>query len=318
MRDMCKVLLLVTLFGLTACFKQDAPEVRSDQIRTIRDLDQLKACSDITFYEGFLYRKNLLNLFVCTSWDLKFVEMFKSLSITSDQHWNDLVAPFDEMFFGDRARRDRFIKYYQDLDNDGALDDLGRVITTLTDTNFYDGLNALFVCAESPDDPVCKGRENLVSKVEIKDLMLLLNRDSNLILGLSNIINSFHNALGGDAETLRREITKFNNTTFFNKLRVLMVTKFAEQYLDGLQEGDLKLLRGLFSAKESRSNLNWMNQWIKRDDVNDSYILKLMSFPVKEHPQMIRDIKVLGDLYSNEVSCSDESLQLEIDLKIKE
>ena len=315
MKDICKILFLVVLLTLTSCFKQDAPEVRSDQIRTVRDLNQLKACSDITFYEGFLYRKNLLNLFICTSWDLKFVEMFKSLSATSDQHWNDLVAPFDEIFFSDRARRDRFIKYYQDLDNDGALDDLGRVITALTDTNFYDGLNALFVCADAPDSSVCKGRHNLVSKNEIKDLMLMFNRDSSLILELSNIVNSFHNALGGDAEKLRREIVKFNNTTFFNKLRILIVTKFAKQYLDGLKDGDLRLLRGFFSAKESGSNLNWMNQWLKRDDVNDPYVLKLMRFPVKAQPQMIRDLKVLGDLYKGETSCSDQNLQLKIDLK---
>ncbi|PIK14459.1 hypothetical protein [Halobacteriovorax sp. JY17] len=315
MKLCCRIFFFIFTLLLTSCFKQDTPEVVSDQTRTTRDLEQLEACSDITFYEGFLYRKNLLNLFVCTSWDLKFVEMFKALAQTSDRHWNDLVTPIDEMFFGDRARRDRFIKYYQDLDSDGALDDLGRVITALTDTNFYDGLNALFVCAENQEDSVCENREKLVSKDEIKDLMLLLNRDPQLILELSKIVDGFHFALGKDAEPLRREIVKFNNTTFFNKLRILTVSKFAQKYLDELKRGDLELLKGFFLAKEGDSNQNWVNSWIKREDVSEDYLSKIVHFPVQEQPQLVRDIKVLNQLYNSNISCSDENLQLSIDIK---
>ncbi len=315
MKVYCRILFFIYTLLLTSCFKQDTPEVISDQTRTTRDLDQLEACSDITFYEGFLYRKNLLNLFVCTSWDLKFVEMFKALAETSDQHWNDLVVPIDEMFFGDRGRRDRFIKYYQDLDRDDALDDLGRVITALTDTNFYDGLNALFVCAENKEDSACENREELVSKDEIKNLILLLNRDPRLILELSKIIDGFHFALGKDAEPLRREIVKFNNTTFFNKLRILAVSKFAQKYLNGLKQGDIDLLKGFFLAKEGSSNQNWVNSWIKRDDVSEDYLSKIVSFPVQEQPQLVRDIKVLNKLYNSDISCRDENLQLSIDIK---
>ncbi|CBW25047.1 putative large secreted protein [Halobacteriovorax marinus SJ] len=310
-----ELLFLICFVFFAGCFKQDAPEIVSDQTRTNRDIDQLKACSDITFYEGFLYRKNLVNLFVCTSWDRKFVEMFRALSETTDHHWNSLVAPIDGIFFGDRARRDRFIKYYQDLDNDGALDDLGRVITTLTDTNFYDGLNALFVCAEDPSHKDCKGRKNLVTKDEIKKLLLLLNRDENLLLELSRIVDQFHDALGGDAERLRREIVKFNDTTFFNKLRIMIVTEFAKKYIDGLKDEDVDLLRGFFSAKEPVSDSNWVYQWIQREDVSKNYIDSIVQLPVLKQPQMIRDIKVLNDLYNSSIACSDENLQLAIDIK---
>ncbi|WP_372651946.1 hypothetical protein [Halobacteriovorax sp.] len=310
-----KSIILILLILLGSCFKQDAPEVFSDQTRTRRDFEQLKACSSITFYEGFLYRNNLIDLFVCTSWDKKFVKMFKALVDTPEASWNDLVSPIDSVFFGDRERRDRFIKYYQDLDKDGALDDLGRVITALTDTNFYDGINALFECAENNESASCDNRLGSIDKSDIKNLLLVFDRSPNLLLEIGNVIDEFNNSLGSDSEKLRREIVKFNSTNFFNKLRIMIVSKLAEKYIKGLSSGDLRLLRGAFLAKEPVSNNNWINQWVKRKDVTTSYVNKLVSIPVKEQPQLVRDFKVLNILYSNEVTCSDESLKLSIDLK---
>ncbi|GEM_PF-5059848 len=310
-----KFFISVFLILLVSCFKQDAPEVFSDQSRTRRDYDQLKACSNITFYEGFLYRNNLIDLFVCTSWDKKFVEMYKALIDTPENNWNDLVSPIDSVFFGDRERRDRFIQYYKNLDSDGALDDLGRVITALTDTNFYDGFNALFDCAEDNENPSCKDRNGLIDKSDIKNMLTILDRSPNLLLEIAKVIDGFNNALGSDAETFRREIVKFNSTSFFNKLRIMIVSELAQKYLEGLGSGDLRLLRGAFLAKEPISDNNWISHWVKRKDVTSNYINKLVNIPVKEQPQLVRDLKVLNSLYSSEVSCSDSNLQLSIDLK---
>lgn len=310
-----KFFILICLILLSSCFKQDTPEVFSDQSRTRRDFDQLKACSTITFYEGFLYRNNLINLFVCTSWDKKFVKMYQALVDTPERSWNDLISPIDSVFFGDRAKRDRFIQYYQDLDNDGALDDLGRVITALTDTNFYDGFNALFDCAENSENPICKNRKQLIEKNDIKNMLSILDRSPNLLLEIGNIIDNFNDSVGSDAELLRREIVKFNSTSFFNKLRILIVSKSAEKYINGLSSGDLRLLRGIFLAKEPVSDNNWLSQWVKRKDVTNTYINKLVNIPVKEQPQLVRDIKVLNNLYHSDNSCSDGSLKLSIDLK---
>lgn len=315
MNNLIKIIILISMLGLVSCFKQDTPELQSDQTRTARDLDQLKACSGITFYEGFLFRQNLVNLFVCTSWDRKFVEMFKALDETEDQHWNELVRPIDSIFFGDRERRDRFINYYKDLDDDNALDDLGRVITSLTDTNFYDGLNALFVCAENPESSICKNRELIVSKDEIKNLLLLLNRDPKILLRLSEVIDSFHSSLAGDSEELRREIVKFNGTTFFKDLRVMAVSTFARKYLKGLSDKDTSFIRKVLAVKEPVSDSNWVNQWIRREDVSSKYLLDIVSLPVNEQPQLTRDLKVLNILYNEDVKCSNSDLELSVDIK---
>lgn len=300
---------------LLSCFKQDVPDVSPDVPRTVRDLDQLEACSDVTFFEGFLERKNLINLFVCTSWDLKFVEMFKALKDVPEDKWNDFARPIDNVFFADRERRDRFITYYRNLDKDGALDDLGRVLTALTDTNYYDGLNHLFVCAEEPESPVCDSRIMTVSKEEIKNFFDFLNRDPKLLLELSFVIDHFHKALEGRSEHLRREIVKFNNTDFFNSLRTITISKFAEKYISGLTDSDLNLIRRFFSTLDSSQDLTWIKSWISNERVTSEYIYEVLSTPVVSEKQLVRDVKVLDQLYDNSVSCQSGDLELKIDIK---
>jgi hypothetical protein len=310
-------ILLLSVLPIS-CFKQDAPDVQSDRERTVRDRDQLKACSDITFYEGFLEHKNVTNLFVCTSWDRKFVEMFKALQQIPENHWNTILMPIDEIFFADHARRDRFISYYRDLDNDGALDDLGRVITALTDTNFYDGLNHLFLCAEEPGNDICSGREAAPNKDEIKNFFNILNRNPKLLLELSLVIDNFNKAIAGDSENLRTEINKFNNTDFFNSLRVLLVSEFARKYIDGLEEGDLKLVNRFFLTQVDGGK-TWAKSWVDHPEVNSEYLLTTFSLPVLEEKQFVRDLKVLTELYRNDVRCdSDNNLKLDIKSLVQE
>jgi hypothetical protein len=297
-----------------SCFKQDAPEISSDRERTVRDRDQLKACSDITFYEGFLSHKNVFNLFVCTSWDRKFTQMFSAIKEISPQDWNTILAPIDAIFFADRERRDRFIKYYRDLDNDGALDDLGRVITALTDTNFYNGLNQLFKCAEEPTADICKNRSLAPTKDEIKNFFDILNRNPKLLLELALVIDNFNEAAREDSETLRDEINKFNSTDFFNSLRIMMVSQAATKYIEGLSESDLKIIQRFFMTK-TVDGIPWIKSWIAQDSVSYDYLYEVFSLPVLEQSQLVRDIKVLNSLYSNNVKCDNTELTLEIDIK---
>lgn len=308
------IILILILLLSTSCFKQDAPEISSDRGRTVRDRDQLKACSDITFYEGFLSHNNIFNLFVCTSWDRKFVEMFSAIKMISPSDWNTIMSPIDSIFFADRERRDRFIKYYRELDNDGALDDLGRVITALTDTNFYNGLNQLFKCAENPDADVCAKRSGSPTKDEIKNFFDILNRNPKLLLELSLVVDNFNDAAREDSEKLREEINKFNSTDFFNSLRVLMVSKVAEKYLEGLNESDLKLIQRFFLTQTNEGRI-WVKSWLDNDFVDYAYLYEVLSLPVLEQAQLVRDIKVLNSLYKNDVSCESSDLTLKLDIK---
>ncbi|OUR93044.1 hypothetical protein A9Q84_21305 [Halobacteriovorax marinus] len=310
-----KIVYLLTAILVLSCFKQDVPEVSSDVPRTVRDFDQLKACSNVSYFEGFLERNNLLNLFVCSSWDLKFTKMFQALLDIPEENWNDLVRPIDAIFFADRGRRDRFINYYRDLDRDGALDDLGRVLTALTDTNYYDGLNHLFICADEPENVVCDSRDMRVSKEEVKNFFDFLNRDPKMLLELSFVIDHFHNALIGRSENLRREINKFNNTDFFNSLRTITISKFAEKYLSGLTDSDLRLIRRFFSTMDSSQDLTWIKSWLTNDSVNSEYLYELLSIPVHSEKQLVRDVKVLNSLYVNAVLCTAGDLELQIDIK---
>ena len=307
------ILLFILILPLS-CFKQDAPEISSDRGRTVRDRDQLKACSDITFYEGFLSHRNVFNLFVCTSWDRKFTEMFSAIKKISPDDWNTILKPIDTIFFADRERRDRFIKYYRELDNDGALDDLGRVITALTDTNFYNGLNQIFQCAEDPTNSICQKRSVAPSKEEIKNFFNILNRSPKILLELALIIDNFNEAVKEDSEKLRDEINKFNNTDFFKSLRVMLVSEVAKKYIEGLTQSDLKIIQRFFLT-QTLDGRPWVKSWIDNDAVTYSYIYETFSLPVLEQTQMVRDLKVLNSLYKNNVSCDSAELTLKLDIK---
>ncbi|WP_127715272.1 hypothetical protein [Halobacteriovorax sp. HLS] len=311
---MKNLIILAFLLLPLSCFKQDAPEVTSDRDRTTRDRDQLKACSDITFYEGFLKHKNITNLFVCTSWDRKFVEMYSALKQINETDWNTILNPIDDIFFADRERRDRFITYYRELDKDDALDDLGRVLTALTDTNFYDGLNKLFKCSENPSDEDCLSRSITPTKAEIKNFFDILNRNPKILMELSLVIDNFNNASRDDSEELRKEINKFNDTDFFKSLRVMLVSKMAEKYISGLDSTDLKMIKRLFLT-QANNGKSWIKSWLDDESVTYEYLLETLSVPVVKQKQMVRDFKVLNGLYVNEIRCDSNEIDFNLDIK---
>src|SRR5690606_7703923 len=92
----------------------------------------------------------------------------------------------------------------QELDQKNGLDDLGHVLTSLHDTNFYDGMNELFMCAAGEQ---CS-REKTVTKQTIVDafgILEILRQNSD------NVHSIFANAVGALevlSENFRQEIFK--------------------------------------------------------------------------------------------------------------
>ena len=184
------------------------------------------------------------------------------------EKWAHLALPFSKVFLADRESRDRVFGYFKELDKAGALDDLSYVLTSLNETNFFDGLLAVFTCAEDPTDSICEGRSPLLTKEEILKVLNSVELDEETIrVGVStgaDIISVLRNNEKKYQEFAGRVV----NFPFFSKARLNFISAFAKRYIEGFSEQDISYFKNLFLAREEGSDNPWLYDWMRSPQMN--------------------------------------------------
>lgn len=302
---MSKVLIInvLLLLVISSCFKQDSPEVVSDYNPVGSDVDRLESCSRVNFNNGFLRKQNVQDLFSCTKWVQQFPSLSNAINEVDEVQWNNLMEPVSLAFFDNRERRDRVIRELRRLDDRGALESLGRVLTALNETNFYDAFNELFICAEDGDNEACRDRPTgIATKQKIMSLLGLLNRDKEFFYHLSQFFVKALEASQPEIEPLRDEIRKFYDTSSFVQLRIKFLNKLMTELNDGIAPETKSLLTHFFSYGVEEGQ-PFSYRWIQHPNQNEELFRNLVRYPLRKRPQITKDLMVVLSAVQEGLSC---------------
>ncbi|TNF31991.1 MAG: hypothetical protein EP319_00660, partial [Deltaproteobacteria bacterium] len=303
---------------MSSCFKQEAPTVQADIPRSTEELQRLQSCGSVNFIKNFFTHRNVIDLFKCLGWNKSYTSMFKSVETVSEKNWNHLFTPTGREFFDNRVRRDRIFKYVKSLDSKNGLDDLGRVITALNETNFYDSLDVLFKCADMPSLEVCKGRKpHLMNDREIKNLFKFMLIDSDLYGHSANVLRSTVSAIGEKASELRTEINKFYKAPEFTKMRLSLMTRLLNTVNRGISNEERAFMAKIFFTITKEDGKPWLHRWFTNEKLNDENFNKLFNYPVSVNPDFIKDALALRNAFKENLVCKGQNGDKYIEIDVK-
>lgn len=312
------ILIFLLLIFAISCSKQEAPEVLPEAAWEITDRERLEACSSVNFTTNLLDHDNTIFLFKCTEWDEEFSSFYRGILNIDPVSWNHFFSPVSNVFLNDRERRDRMFDHIRDLDSKRGLDDLSRVLTSLNETNFYDGLLNLFNCSENSNRKECKDREGRhLTKNQIKDLIKLVELKPVFIKALSVLIDNSMDTIGDDDEALRTEIKKFFYDERFIKIRLKLVSSFAQKFIQGITPLEREFFKKLTITKWQGSENPYLYHWIQQPSFTSGLFHRLTKYAVIENPDLVKDVKLLKRGYHYPVYCKpySDSAKIDIDLK---
>lgn len=310
--------IILILISVSACQKQSAPVVNPEDAWQIRDQERLQACSEVNFTQNLLLHRNTYFLFKCTGWDKKFPSLNRGIQNISPASWDHLFKPIDEVFLNDKQRRDRVFDHVRELDSKRGLDDLSRVITALNETNFYDGLKDLFVCAETPSHPSCEKRNGKeLTKEEIKSAIKLVQIEPVALKAIALLISELIDSIGDDSENLREEIKKFFYEDRFVNGRLKLVSSIAQKFKQGLSPIEKEFYRKIPVTRWQDNDEPYLYTWIQKPTFTNAVFKRLTDYAVTENPNVIKDLKLLKRGYHYPVYCKPYSQQGQIDIDLK-
>lgn len=280
-----------------ACQKQSPSDLSPDYVDSTSDLRRGEACRNVDMLNNIVELSNIKNLFVCSTWDQKFPALYSALVQVDGKDWNRFAAPLNEHIFNDRNLRDSLISLMNELDRKGGLDELAKVITTLSDSNFYFHVNKLLKC--SLDGESCLLNERL-EKEDLWEFFSFFKLSSENIKSLSGLLRTFSFTFKGEGNSfvtaLRTNlsnqdfITARNN--FFNEILIQMGE-------DNFRN-ELKFYRKVL-LEDTREG--WLPHMVRNSFDRDEFIT-LIRHPVDGHRDLWKDFKILEKTLALNIACN--------------
>jgi hypothetical protein len=315
-----KLPFLITLLLLTSllpsCFKQEPDDI--SEPLSVQEVTRLNACKDTNFVKGLLSHRNTLNLFVCTNWNIRFPHMYTSLRKIDPIAWNHALDPVNKNFFDDKVRRDRVFSDLRKLDSENGLDDLGRVMTALVETNFYDAMSVLFICSEDRGNSRCVDRKNPVpDKESVKEMLKFVSLKPQVFTDAALLIRHITKAIGKDKELFRDQVNQYFHEDVFVTMRLNLISKLAEKIIAGISEKDRDFVDRLLTTKGPGTEDPWIHYWLNRDEMTQASFSGLLRYSIDQNPSFIKDVKVVRQGFKEGLACQNYSTENRINLKLK-
>ncbi len=280
-----------------ACSKQEAPSIESGYSEKI-DRKRLESCSRMNLFDDLLEHSNTVALFDCTNWDQQFPLLRQQLGQFTPQHWNNLMLPVSQHSLNDRNTLKQAIAVTQGLDQKDGLDDLGRVLTSLHDTNFYDGMNELFSCAAGGE---CS-RPKPVSKNSLIDAFGILEVSRHESEGLHVLFANAVTSLEVLGPSFRDEVFKVLSAPEFIQKRVVLVDLLVEFLTMPRGDFERRLLPTLANTDDEENIFSWINS-----AAFSPQLFKDLNHFLKKQPQLVADIRSLGQIRRAGLKCASFS-----------
>lgn len=272
----------------------------------------------MNFIKGFFVHDNVKNLFQCLGWNRTYAYIYNSIEEIDTDKWNHLLTPTGREFFDNTKRRDRIFRYIRKLDSKKGLDDLGRVITALNRTNFYNSIDALFSCAEKPSLSTCKKRSpNLATKTEIKEFLKFMMVDSDLYGHSSNVLRNTVRAIGDKDSELRNEVNEFYTMIGFKNLRRSLITRLLNTVNRGISNKERTFMAKIFFTVSKDDKKPWLHKWFTNEKLDDESFNGLFNYPVSVNPNFIKDSLALQNAFKENLVCESQDGDKYIEINVK-
>jgi len=296
---------------ILSCQRQHSPQFDGATGRSALELKRLEECKKSNVIQNVFEKENFKSLFGCLGWDEQFPAIYHAISSAEGSKWNHVFQPINTEIWNNKDIRNRILSRLKLLDKKGALDDLGRVITALNDTNFFDAINELFTCAEN--EQTCTRQSKRLSKYEILKLLEVVDIKADTLNKLNYVFRAFIASLAPDANNLASQVRKFYQSEEFQKYRIELLSIAVFKYLhEGLSVKDKLFIKLLLEAKTNDDKPVIFN-WINNSNVNDQIFRKIVTFPAKEEMKLVRDFKAVEILNKENLSCGPgESTSFEL------
>lgn len=301
------IALVASVTVLTACFKQSPPDIEPDYRSGISDQRRLEACSVLSFGDLFLEKDNVIALFQCSRWDVQFPDLFKAIEKIEKNRWSDVTRPIGDEFFDNRARRDRVIRYLQDLDEAGALDDIGHILSAINEINFYSAWKLLFECMKDKSSSKCRDRNYTEIQYEdIESIIKVLDQPEKTWRLLSRVFDGLNRGFRSDQGRLRNAIREFYRTEAFSQIRLELTSTVLKAYENGIRSETIDFLNAFFGHDEHVQEV-FIYYLLNYFGITEGQFEDLITYFVKIDPVMFKDIKVLNRAIRNGIDCEPSS-----------
>jgi hypothetical protein len=318
---------LIMLVLLFSCGRQEAEKLSPDREKTQDEINQGEACGKTKFENGFLYHQNLIQFFSCMNWTKKYPRLYSSFIEIKPVDWDHFFVPLDQEFFSteNRQRRNKFFRAIKRLDNKGSLDDLSEVMRSMMVSNFYDSLWQLLSEAESNELGNLTPKElarMVVNKDEIKNFFKIINVDQTLLKDLNYLISGFARATrplsnGKDIRAAYAELMK--NSEFKKNRKTLISSILNEVSSPDFNPLHQFVIPAIIGSKKDQSKRPYLYDLVQRPEFNQEKLVKLISFPVFEHANLVSDYRILKSTFKTGVPCAgDPQLTLQTKYKTEE
>lgn len=262
-----KLILIFTIFTVS-CWKQSPKEI----VKELSEQDRLLACSNTNVVKNAFLYKNLVDIFVCTRWNNKFPKIYKGIVDVGEEDWNHLFSPINRELYNDIKTKKLLLGLTGELDDRNGLDDFGRVLTSLSDVNSYNGLYAVFTCANDPSSSICIEREVTGSRSDIENLIRELDSDPKMLGHILEVIDALLRGLSPYSKKIQKEIHAYYKDPSYIKMRVDFLDSFFKSFSGKKSKAEREFFRDLL-----RSDSPFF-RWLKQTYLSESELNKVLEF----------------------------------------
>ena len=273
----------------------------------------------MNFIKDLVAYDNVKSLFRCLGWNKHYKHIYNAIEVTKSENWNHLFSAFGKEFFDNTKRRDRIFKYVRKLDSKEGLDDLSRVLTALNKTNFYDSLDELLTCADSPSLPTCKRRtSNSATKNEIKELLSFMMVDSDLYGHMSNVLRNIAQSIGDEGSKFLIEVDKFNRKVAFKNLRRSLLTSLISSANRGITAKDRVFLAKMFFTVSRDDKKPWLYKWFVNESLDEESFNALVNYPTYVNSNFVKDSLALQNAIKENLVCKSQDGEEYIEINVRQ
>jgi hypothetical protein len=289
---------LILILAIGGCQKQSPDFIESDYEDSLSDSLRGESCRNTELTNDLLEAKNLKNLFECTKWSEKFPAMYQSLVEMDQDAWNYFANPINEKIFNDKDLRDQLIELLNELDRLGGLAELGKVINSLSESNFYHNLYEIIKCAE--DEVVCPGGKK-ISKEDLLSFFNFFELGTEDLSNFSDLTKGFSLAIGNASNfpnALRKELSK---PQFFRTRLELLDQLFVKIGSTNFTN-DLVFYSNILNEKDDDGGI-WLRQIFQRSILAEDFDY-LVFYPVDVQKNLWKDFRLLNVAIQSDLVCN--------------
>lgn len=295
---------------MTSCQKQKPSQIAPDYVDSLSDLTRAEACKKTNLLEDILQRENIENLFQCTTWDKKFPTLFKVMTEIPPADWDYFLDPVNKEVFNDRELRDKLVSLMKELDQKGGLDDMGRVITSLSDSNFFGHVYEVMNCAQNPE---CSS-EKKITEEDIWKFFTFFKMEEGDVLSFAKLLGGVSFSLQNGGADFKKSLGKELESEVFLRTRAEFFNEMFERLGDKDFDEELSFYISLFEGEEGHG---WLPITLREKLDRDTFSY-LVRYPADVHGSLWKDFRVLNKTLDISLGCSGiNPIQVDVSTHIK-